>query len=296
VVLLWDPEGRTTCESCIRHALAQNVFRCCPLTQQEGVSPDDLLPNNALRKAANQFVKEVMQKIQEIDEQANVKESIVPEGDSLPKVLEGGSAADQKRRDEKEEDPFGSGGDDDFGGDIFEVEADEPDSKFAKANDRTAKAKVETTELSIQDLQLAVGSMTGGPDNPFHNINNNPKPQPVSRASQNRRDRCDNNNDQTRTRRAPPAGCTMGTARGAVYGRKNSKHNERPQGHSHDNNNMDHRRETPYVDRSYRGGGSGGYHAGERGGYCGPPHYSSTPRGGSFSPHCSPLNNVSLES
>ena len=48
MILPWDPEGRTTCESCIRDALNQSGFRC-PLTDQEGVSPDDLLPNAGLK-------------------------------------------------------------------------------------------------------------------------------------------------------------------------------------------------------------------------------------------------------
>ena len=60
--ILGDPEGRPTCESCIRDALAQNGFKC-PLTVTEGVSPDDLFPNVGLRKAAELFVKDVMQQM-----------------------------------------------------------------------------------------------------------------------------------------------------------------------------------------------------------------------------------------
>jgi len=334
MMLPWDQEGRTTCERCIRDALAQNGFRC-PLTQQEGVSPDDLLPNHALRKAADQFVKEVMQKIQEIDEQAKVEETIVPEGESSSKVLEGdsadtgvvltrrASAADQKRRKE-EEDPFGGGGDDDFGGDVFEVEADESeteeneaaadtkaadtaavepkpeikkeesalsDSKSTEANESTADVKVkeETTESSAPASPPPVLSTTSGPDN----NGNNPKPQPVSSASRNPSDRRDNN--QTRSRRGPPAGYTMGPAGGAVDELDNSS--ERPQVHSPRDNHVDQRREASYDDRSYRGGG-GGYHAGGRGGYSGPPRYNSTPRGGggrgsSYYPDSAPRDDVS---
>ena len=167
MMLPWDQEGRTTCERCIRDALAQNGFRC-PLTQQEGVSPDDLLPNHALRKAADQFVKEVMQKIQEIDEQAKVEEKIVPEGDSSSKVLEGdsadtgvvltrrASAADQKRRKE-EEDPFGGGGDDDFGGDVFEVEADEsePEENEAAADTKAADTAAVEPKTEIKKEESA---------------------------------------------------------------------------------------------------------------------------------------------
>ncbi|MGK3750177.1 MAG: protein MPE1, partial [Bacillariaceae sp.] len=39
MLLPWDTEGRTVCETCIRDALTQNGFRC-PLTGMDGVSPD----------------------------------------------------------------------------------------------------------------------------------------------------------------------------------------------------------------------------------------------------------------
>ena len=68
MLLPWDMEGRTACESCIRSALTESGFRC-PLTGMEGVSPDDLHPNHGLRKAAELFVKGVMEKMDEIDRQ-----------------------------------------------------------------------------------------------------------------------------------------------------------------------------------------------------------------------------------
>jgi DWNN domain/U-box domain len=130
MMLPWDPEGRTTCESCIRNSLTESGFRC-PLTQQEGVSPDDLLPNHALRKAAEQFIKEVMVKVQEIDKEAALEEEIVEaeSGDAAVKALEadaddGGvvltrraSVADKRKKDDDY--PFAEV---DFGGDVFEVE------------------------------------------------------------------------------------------------------------------------------------------------------------------------------
>lgn len=152
MMLPWDTEGRTVCERCIRDALSQNGF-CCPLTHKEGCSPDDLLPNYALRKAADQFIQDVMKKIQEIEDQAKLEEDIlVPEmgGVGKVKVLEGdmadggvlltrrASAADQKRKKE-EEDPFG-GGDDDFGGDIFAVAEEERDNEAVTAGDEDANS------------------------------------------------------------------------------------------------------------------------------------------------------------
>jgi protein MPE1 len=129
MMLPWDPEGRTTCEQCIRTALTENGFRC-PLTQQEGVSPDDLLPNHALRKAAVQFVKDVMEKMKEIDQHAETEEDIniendkqnLIEGDLNDKgvVLTRRAAAAEKRK--QDNDDFA--GDDDFGGDVFAVEAE----------------------------------------------------------------------------------------------------------------------------------------------------------------------------
>lgn len=131
MMLPWDPEGRTTCEQCIRTALTENGFRC-PLTQQEGVSPDDLLPNHALRKAAVQFVKDVMEKMKEIDQHAEVEEDIniendkqnLLEGDLNDKgvVLSRRAAAAEKRK--QDVDDFA--GDDDFGGDVFAVEVEKP--------------------------------------------------------------------------------------------------------------------------------------------------------------------------
>lgn len=54
VLLRWDPEGTSTCESCIRSELLRSGFRC-PVTGMDGASPDDLIPNQALRKAVSTF-------------------------------------------------------------------------------------------------------------------------------------------------------------------------------------------------------------------------------------------------
>lgn len=163
MMLPWDSEGRTTCEQCIRNALAENGFRC-PLTQQEGVSPDDLLPNHALRKAAVQFVKEVMEKIKEIDKQAEVEEEIVTEtegGTSKSKLLEGdmtdkgvvlsrrASAAEKRKKEE--EDPFG-GGEDDFGGDVFAVEADKLNAEDAVAAAEPVSSLSPKSEVKLEPI------------------------------------------------------------------------------------------------------------------------------------------------
>jgi hypothetical protein len=135
----WDAEGRTACELCMRDGLAKSGF-VCPLTGQEGVSPDDLIPNVGLRKAADLFVKDVMDKMekiiqqQEADEEhererqaaeaAAKKESNVFEGDELDKglVLRGGISQPKSKRRSND---FG----DDFGGDVFDVEAEEEEEE-----------------------------------------------------------------------------------------------------------------------------------------------------------------------
>lgn len=134
----WDPEGRTTCEMCMRDGLAKNAFRC-PLTGNEGVSPDDLLPNVGLRKAVDVFVKDVFEKMNEIiqaqeaeDEAEKAKEAqgadhkkdINFEGDSLDKGVVVGHKGNvgfsgHKRR--RNSDDFG----DEFGGDVFDVEPED---------------------------------------------------------------------------------------------------------------------------------------------------------------------------
>ena len=189
MMLPWDPEGRTTCESCIRDALTQNGFRC-PLTGQEGVSPDDLLPNHALRKAADQFVKEVMEKMEEIEKQQVDEDDDMPSGGDPKRagsILDGEGAdkgviitkrtsiADRKKKIE-EDDPFGAGGDDLFGGDVFAVaneDKDEEEDELApkaeaseskeQANqtkkDESSTPAVETEETSKTAPEQQIGSV-----------------------------------------------------------------------------------------------------------------------------------------
>ena len=163
MILPWDPEGRTTRESCIRNALTQNGFRC-PLTGQEGVSPDDLLPNHALRKAVEQFVKGVMEKMEEIEKEQVDEEDEAPgaETKGVGNILDGEGAdkgviiskrtsiADRKKKGE-EDDPFG-GGDDLFGGDVFAVahedKTNEDESEPAQKTEATETKEPSNEEAS----------------------------------------------------------------------------------------------------------------------------------------------------
>ncbi|KAL3919152.1 MAG: hypothetical protein SGILL_003897 [Bacillariaceae sp.] len=132
MLLPWDPEGRTVCESCIRDALTQNGFRC-PLTGMDGVSPDDLIPNVGLRKAADMFIKGVMEKVEEIEKQqveeeetttedvtAQSSESNILNGVGVEKgVIVSKRMSLSSRKKSDDDDPFGGG--DLFGGDVFAV-------------------------------------------------------------------------------------------------------------------------------------------------------------------------------
>jgi len=140
MLLPWDMEGRTACESCIRDALTSSGF-VCPLTGMEGVSPDDLHPNVGLRKAAELFVKGVMEKMDEIDRQ-QVDEPDTEEGETSAAVNLEGESGDKgvivsrrtmKDHKKKTDDDLFGGGDDDFGGDVFDVAPDEAEGEDGNA-------------------------------------------------------------------------------------------------------------------------------------------------------------------
>ncbi|KAL7473175.1 hypothetical protein ACHAXS_013592 [Conticribra weissflogii] len=162
MLLPWDPEGRSCCETCIRDGLTKNGF-CCPLTGVEGVSPDDLLKNVGLRRAAEVFVEEVMKQMDLIEKEVEEmkrdedekrerdserkkkekaelmakngernKEGNLYEGDSgdrgvlvTRKMQSNGKNSLKKDATNTNslDDPFGE--DDEFGGDVFDVANDE---------------------------------------------------------------------------------------------------------------------------------------------------------------------------
>mmetsp|Transcript_14036 Transcript_14036/g.16118 ORF Transcript_14036/g.16118 Transcript_14036/m.16118 type:complete len:667 (-) Transcript_14036:91-2091(-) len=157
MLLPWDMEGRTACETCIRDGLTKSGFRC-PLTGNEGVSPDDLLPNMPLRKAADVFIQGVLEKMEEINQQQIHEPDQDNEAALSSKEFDGDSGekgvivskktrSTYKRVDN--DDPFG-GGDDDFGGDVFEVEADNPDE-----NDGDTANEVEQQPKEEADIGKA---------------------------------------------------------------------------------------------------------------------------------------------
>ena len=165
MLIPWDPEGRTACETCIRDGLTQNAFRC-PLTGQDGVSPDDLLPNMGLRKAAELFIAGVMEKMDEIEQAKEAEEeeerhraendstsvskshSMGFEGDSADKgvVLSKRTARQQVKQHGQNDDIFG--GDDEFGGDVFDVgnQSNDDDDMFGGEDETDQNNVKQSTE------------------------------------------------------------------------------------------------------------------------------------------------------
>lgn len=177
MLIPWDTEGRTTCESCIRDRLAADGFRC-PLTGNEGVSPDDLLANHGLRKAADLFIKGVMEKMDEIIQEQDVKdqelqnESEVVGGktnsnDNTSYQEDGGmimrkmNASQHQQKRSRISDDLG---DDDFGGDVFdvsdEVAMDKEDTTDNEANvdmvETSANSNKDITSVSVVDEKQEV--------------------------------------------------------------------------------------------------------------------------------------------
>ena len=154
MLLPWDLEGHTTCESCIRDSLTQNGF-VCPLTHQMGVSPDELLPNHGLRKAAELFIAQVMedmdtviqQQQRELKEQEekikkDIEDNVLEEETSSIVTKKSNKKLKQDEELGKEND---LNGEDEFGGDVFDVAEEEKPPE-------EVKEEVEDTKVEIQKV------------------------------------------------------------------------------------------------------------------------------------------------
>jgi hypothetical protein len=294
MLLPWDPEGRTTCETCIRDALTQNGFRC-PLTGIDGVSPDDLHPNVGLRKAAELFIKGVMEKFDEIvKQQVDEAEDMAGENGGLSgagNVLEGdgtekGVLVSNKKismkKKSSDDDPFG-GGDDDFGGDVFAVEADKPIEedigednapKDDEANNvanksNTEPPETESTKESDSHVQDNDGSNEDLKNKAEESENRNDKDLQISTLTRNdetadlatpssekQQETPSLRDRREQRRRGPPVGYAMGPAGGAVgaVGGPTERSN----------------RDDQQPNGGYRGGGAAGGRGRGRGGYQSP--------------------------
>ena len=177
----WDTEGRPTCESCIRDGLTKNGFTC-PLTGIEGVSPDDLFPNVGLRKAADMFVKDVMDKLDSIERQIEAEE----EEEEKKRIEREKAALDAKGNDVFEDggdgiltkrtklnggskksnntnsDDLLFGGDDEFGGDVFDVVGDDEE----EPEDTDEGIGDNTTIIEPADNTKTVAKKDGTDDSP----------------------------------------------------------------------------------------------------------------------------------
>ena len=131
MLMPWDAEGRPTCESCIRDGLARNGFTC-PLTGTEGVSPDDLFPNVCLRVMEKMDAIERQIEAEEEEEEARKRQADtqLKKGsknefeDSGDGIITGRKSKSLSRQKQTNEDDLLFGGDDDSGGDVFDVAGD----------------------------------------------------------------------------------------------------------------------------------------------------------------------------
>lgn len=299
MLLPWDSEGRTTCESCIRTALSESGF-VCPVSHQEGVSPDDLLPNVALRKAATTFVNSVLEKVKEIDQQANVDEDIVDEASAPPAtavlddeqqgvILTRRTSAAQPQSLEL----FG-GKEDVFGGDVFaastkkETDAEEekattsvqetqpkPEKSTPSAQTNTAKVKEEvgaptpTAPAPVKsEPETAPSSLTAPIVVKQESSTTNTPPaaessSPGVKVEEKHHDEPHSRrgSDSGGRRRGPPVGYTMGPAGGGARAYSPREDDRRRGGDEYDRRRNDDRRS---VDRSP--GRSGGTPKSDRSG------------------------------
>lgn len=238
-LLPWDTEGRSTCESCIRDALTQSGFRC-PLTGMEGVSPDDLLPNIGLRKAVDMFIKGVMDKVDEVEQQRVEEDENVGaetstgsgltgdilEGDGIEKGVIVSRKSSIVRKKFEEDDPFAD--DDDFGGDVFAVEVEKPTEE--ETEEKKEEIKETDAALATQAEDKTASERKEADSNRVDKVETNPNSRTDPSTSGNAPDSAtstdakvgENEIDKKeesspppppkRRRRGPPAGYTMGPA------------------------------------------------------------------------------------
>lgn len=294
MLLPWDPEGRTACELCIRDALTQNGFRC-PLTGMDGVSPDDLIPNVGLRKATDLFIQGVMEKVDEIEKQQveeadttmDTSKSVdanVLDGDGVEKGVIVSKRMTLAGRKKDSDDPFG-GGDDDFGGDVFAVEAEKPNEEEAtpevteneaesKKDDdnknemvtESQKTPTKEVEKSNDDKVSPVNkeeAKKSSADSSGRNLSVSTDVRPEENGQETPKKPSDTPTQKRRERRrrGPPVGYSVGPAR-ATGARAVVQ--QPPQDDSHERFHDD--RGSGGYSPTARGGGGRGFRGGFRGG------------------------------
>jgi len=226
----WDDLGRPACENCIRDGLLQNGYKC-PMTGIEGVSPEDLHPNVGLRKAAEAFEKGVWEKMAEMERQIE-EERIIEEKKEAEKTKDeefediGDGIVKNRVKKEKKRKVDNDFGEDEFGGDVFDV-ADEPEEdeeeepdivpvKQETQNDKpSTESKDNNNKLDTMDEPNAEDGNSGEKDikqegdattadasNSSTAIDKEPEQAPRKREAP--------------KRRGPPAGYLLGPAGGGA--------------------------------------------------------------------------------
>ena len=170
----WDEDGRTACDLCMRKGLSENRLRC-PLTGQDGVSPDDLKPNKGLRKAVDVFVKGVMEKMAKIVKQKEVDDELEREEEEKKKAMS--MNKEEEKMNEYEGNLLERGAilnrgmikknvkkiveDDDFGGDVFDVTREEEETNGYEeenhAEEQNLKEKNGTNGIGSDDVGTRIG-------------------------------------------------------------------------------------------------------------------------------------------
>ncbi len=177
----WDEEYRSTCDLCMRKGLSENRLRC-PLTGQDGVSPDDLKPNMGLRKAAEAFEKGVMEKMNEIIQAQEEEEELEKKREKEERALmmEGEQSGSSKSNANYEGDVHEKGvimrkgtmkrggkksydddlfaGEDDFGGDVFAVTRVEQDNDMIEKEEEEEMMEEKQNEDNTISENVAHGN------------------------------------------------------------------------------------------------------------------------------------------
>ena len=244
----WDPEGHSCCETCIRDGLTKNGFTC-PMSGAEGVSPDELFPNIGLRKAADAFVKEVMEKTELIEEQiekeqkeeeakraaetkAKAAADDAEEYEDAGETRVVGKKTNKAKHSKKDYDLFG--GDDEFGGDVFDVAVDEQSEEeepieptistvdTEPMSDEVVKSSLDNnTKLaeSSDDVKQQGGNskkmkLEVGEKNDTASTETNPADKDGGGSSMHAAASASSTKKEAPKRRGPPAGYVLGPAGG----------------------------------------------------------------------------------
>jgi hypothetical protein len=218
----WDESGRSACESCIRDGLLQNGYKC-PMTGTEGVSPEDLFPNVGLRKAAEAFEKSVWEKMAEMERQIE-EEAKLEEMEETKKAKEEefedvGDGIVKRGKKEKKRKIDSDFGEDEFGGDVFDVTeevVDEEDEEPVVESTKEKKEEQPSNESNDNHNKLETKDETNvdgekeeeAKDEPTAAVDVTPNSTANKEAEPKKR--------EAPKRRGPPAGYVLGPAGGGA--------------------------------------------------------------------------------